>query len=67
LHRIGRAPKGTREAAGIEIRQTIDLCHGEKGQELRRNAEEIKAKFAKAWEADGVARKEMREFLHKYT
>jgi len=67
VHRIGRAPKGTHEAAGLEIRQTIDLCRGEKGQELRRNAEQMKAKFAKAWEADSDARKEMREFLHKYT
>lgn len=67
MHRSGLAPKGTREAVGIEIRQTIDSCRSEKGQELRRNAEQFKVKFAKAWEDDGSARREMRQFLRKYT
>jgi len=67
LHRNGLTPKGTREAVGIEIRQTIDLCRSEKGQELRSNAEKFKVKFAKAWEEDGIAKHEMRSFLHKYT
>ena len=67
IHRNGLAPQGTREAVGIEIRQTIDMCHGEKGQELRRNAEQFKVKFAKAWEQDGIASREIHEFLHKYT
>jgi hypothetical protein len=52
---------------GIEIRQTIDLCRSEKGQELRRNAEKLKVKIKKAWEEDGAARQEIRSFLHKYT
>ena len=52
---------------GIEIRQTIDLCRGEKGQEVRSNAEKLKVEFAKAWgEEDGAARLEIRKFLHKY-
>ncbi|KAF8797535.1 UDP-Glycosyltransferase/glycogen phosphorylase [Phlegmacium glaucopus] len=67
IHRNGIVPKGTREAVGIEIRQTLDLCRGEKGQELRRNAEGFKVKFAKAWEEDGIARKELRSLLRKYT
>ena len=67
MHRNGITPEGTREAVGIEIRQTIDLCRGEKGQELRRNAEQFKVKFAEAWEENGTARKEVRRFLHKYT
>ena len=66
LHRNGLSPAGTREAVGIEVRQTIDLCRSEKGQELRSNAEDLKAKFAKAWNEDGAARQEMRKFLHKY-
>ena len=66
MHRNGIAPQGTREAVGIEIRQTIDLCRSEKGQEMRKNAEEFKVKFAKAWDDDGPARREMRKFLAKY-
>ena len=67
LARNGIAAEGTREAVGIEIRLTIDLCRSEKGQEMRRNAEQLKVKFAKAWEDDGTARQEIRKFLHKYT
>ena len=66
LHRNGITPAGTREAVGIEVRQTIDLCRSEKGQEIRSNAEKLKVKYAKAWEEDGVARQEIRKFLHKY-
>ena len=65
--RNGLAPEGTRHAVGIEIRQTIDLCRSEKGQVIRRNAEQLKVNFAKAWEDDGTARQEIRNFLHKYT
>ena len=67
LARNGLTAEGTREAVGIEIRQTIDLCRSEKGQEMRRNAEQLKVKFAKAWEDDGTARQEIRRVLHKYT
>ena len=67
IHRNGLTPEGTREAVGIELRETIDLCRSEKGQELRRNAEKFKAEFIKAWEEDGTARREIRNFLHKYT
>ena len=68
IYRNGVTPAGSREAVGIEVRQTIDLCRSEKGQEIRSNAEKLKVKFAKAWEEDGVnsARQEMRRFLHKY-
>ena len=65
--RNGLVPEGTRRAVGIELRQTIDLCRSEKGQELRYNAEKFKVKIEKAWEEDGVARQEIRNFLHKYT
>ena len=69
LARNGVAPEGTREAVGIEIRQTVDLCRSEKGQEMRNNAEQLKVnlKFAQTWEEDGIARQEIRKFLHKYT
>ena len=66
IHRNGLTPEGTREAVGIEIRQTIDLCRSEKGQELSNNAEKFKVKFAKAWDEDGIAKQEMRKFLYEY-
>ena len=53
---------GACEAVGIELRQTIDLCRSEKGQELRNNAETFNVKFAEAWE-DGIARQELRNFF----
>ena len=63
--------KGTREAVGVEIRQTIDSTRSEEGLEMRRNAEQIKKKFAKAWEdgedGPGKANREIREFLRKYS
>ena len=66
MYRNGVTPAGTREAVGIEVRETIDLCRSEKGQEIRNNAEKLKLKFAKAWEEDGAARQEIRNFLQKY-
>ena len=67
LARNGIAAEGTREAVGIEIRQIIDLCRSEKGQEKRNNAEKLKVKFAETWEEDGKGRQEIRRFLHRYT
>jgi hypothetical protein len=52
LARNGLAAKGTREAVGIE-----------KGRVMRSNAEQLKLKFAKAWEDDGTARQEIRKVL----
>ena len=66
LRRNGRAAKGTREAVGAEIRQVLDECRGQKGAELRKNAESMKAQFVDAWKDNGVARKELRRFLAKY-
>ena len=67
IARNGLTAKGTREAVGIEIRQTIDLCRSEKGREMKSNAEQFKVKFAQTWEEDGMARQEIRKFLQKYT
>ena len=67
IHRNGLTPQGTRAAVGVEIRQTIDLCHSEKGWELTRNAEKFRATFRNAWEEDDAARREIRNFLYKYT
>ncbi|KDR73135.1 hypothetical protein GALMADRAFT_721979 [Galerina marginata CBS 339.88] len=66
LHRNGRAAKGTRDAVGVELRDVIDACRGEKGEELRKNAEDIKAKLFEAWQEDGVSRKELQAFLENF-
>ncbi|KAF4610327.1 hypothetical protein D9613_010450 [Agrocybe pediades] len=66
LLRNGRVPKGTREAVGIEIREVIDLVRGAKGDELRRNAESFKIKFAEVWEENGISRKEAQALLEKF-
>ena len=66
IYRNGLTPVGSREAVGIEVRQIVDLCRSEKGQEIRNNTEMLKVKFAKAREEDGAARQEIRNFLDKY-
>jgi len=66
IFRNGLTPAGSREAVGIEVRQIIDLCRSEKGQEIRSNAEKLKVKFAKALHEGGAARQEIRNFLAKY-
>ncbi|KAH9476166.1 UDP-glucosyltransferase 45 [Psilocybe cubensis] len=66
LLRNGRQAKGTREAVGIEIRDVLDACRGEKGAELRKNAQAIKAKFDKTWQADGISRKDFNACLEQY-
>jgi hypothetical protein len=67
LARNGIVAEGSREAVGIEIKQTIDLCRSEKGQEKRSNAEKMKVKFAQTWEEGGMGRQEIRKFLRKCT
>jgi len=64
--RNGLAAKGTREAVGKEFREVIDACRGGQGDELRRNAQEMKRKFEKAWENDGEAKRELKGFLERY-
>lgn len=66
LLRNGRKSKGSREAVGIEIRQVLDACRGQKGEELRKNAEAMKTKFKETWEANGVSRGKFQAFLDKY-
>ena len=67
IHRNGLTPQGTRTAVGIEIWQSIDLCHSEKGRKLTKNAEKFRVMFMKACDEDGAARREIRNFLYKYT
>ena len=37
------------------IREVLDACRGEQGDETRRKTEEMKRKFEKAWEDGGEA------------
>lgn len=64
--RNGRKALGTRRAVGIEIREVIDACRGPKGDEMQRNAQTLKARFAKTWGEGGVSRNELRAFLKKH-
>lgn len=59
----GKTPKGTQDAVGTEMREVIDQCHGEIGQEKRKNVLRIKSELAKAWEHEGIARAAIREFI----
>lgn len=58
--------KGTREAVGVEIRGVIQACRGEKGDELRANAREMKRRLVEAVEVGGVSRVELGRFFEKY-
>ncbi|KAF8965570.1 hypothetical protein BDZ97DRAFT_1757126 [Flammula alnicola] len=60
--RHGRAPKGTREAVGDEMRQVIDDCRGPKGEAMRQNAERLKKEFARSWEDGGEGKRELQHF-----
>lgn len=64
--RNGHKPKGTREAVGVEFRKVLDMCRGEKGAEMRKNAEYMKAQFFLSWGPDGVSRRQFNAFLAKY-
>ena len=63
LLRNGRAAKGTREAVGVEIREIIDAARGPRGEQLRKNAQEMQVKFSGAWKEDGSSRKELLKFI----
>ena len=65
-YRHGRAARGTREAVGIEIRGILDDCRSSKGEQVRRNAEVLKEKFAEAWGNEGSSRRELQAFLGEY-
>ncbi|KAF9557517.1 UDP-Glycosyltransferase/glycogen phosphorylase [Agrocybe pediades] len=67
LHRSGKGAAGTREAVGAEIRTVIDICRGPRGAELQRNAKNMQARMAKAWDEEGPARRELSAFLKKYS
>ncbi|KAJ7868679.1 hypothetical protein B0H13DRAFT_2558393 [Mycena leptocephala] len=62
----GRVPRGTREAAGAEFREIVDLCRGEVGMEKRKNALRMRAEFVGAWAAGGSSMMALNEFFAKY-
>lgn len=66
LMRNGRKPKGTHNAVGVEIQEVLDECCGPKGDALRKNAQNMKAKLRQSWGPDGVARKDFNAFLKKH-
>jgi len=64
--RTGLAAKGTRKAVGKEFPEVLDACHGEQGEKLRRNVEEMKRKYQKAWDDDREAKRGLNAFLERY-
>ncbi|KAG5637116.1 hypothetical protein H0H81_005709 [Sphagnurus paluster] len=66
IYRNGKTPKGTREAVGEEIRRVLDICKGEEGDQMRRNAERLKVEFRNVWEKGGSAILEVQKFLKDY-
>ncbi|KAF8194683.1 hypothetical protein BJ912DRAFT_1087311 [Pholiota molesta] len=67
IRRLGdRAPQGTREAVGRELREVIDQVRGPKGAEMAQNAARVKEAIAHAWEEGGVGKRELHAFLAKF-
>ncbi|KAJ7671650.1 UDP-Glycosyltransferase/glycogen phosphorylase [Mycena polygramma] len=58
-----KAPRGTREAVGIEIREIIHQARGDVGEEKRKNVEQLKQELNKAWNDDGAAKCALKAFL----
>lgn len=67
LRMHGCKAEGISKAVGVEIREVLDACRGDKGEQLRKNAGFMKAKFARSWGADGISRKDFNAFLSKYS
>ncbi|KAJ7265620.1 hypothetical protein C8J57DRAFT_390312 [Mycena rebaudengoi] len=59
----GKVPQGTRAAVGAEFRSLIDDFRGSVGEEKKRNAQRMKAEYARAWEEGGSARAAVGAFL----
>lgn len=66
LHRFrGRKPEETRAAVGREMRKVISAMCGEVVQELKKNAEAMRAEMQKSWDEGGAAQKELAPLLEK--
>ncbi|KAJ7678554.1 UDP-Glycosyltransferase/glycogen phosphorylase [Mycena rosella] len=62
-----RAPRGTCEAVGIEVRSIIDHSRGDAGREKRKNVAQLKLKLGNAWDDEGPARRAMQACLAPHT
>ncbi|KAJ6460357.1 hypothetical protein C8R47DRAFT_1242821 [Mycena vitilis] len=67
LYGSDKAPRGTREAVGIEIREIIDQARGDVGEEKRNNVERLRQELNEAWNDDGAAKCALKAFLKSYS
>ena len=63
VHRLGRTPIGTLEAVREEAHDVLDKAFGEDGARKRANIKHLSQKIGKAWDEDGSARRELRQFI----
>lgn len=63
VHRLGRVPVGTVEAAHQEANDVLEDAFGEDGAEKRANAQRMKEALGQAWDEDGTSTRDLRSFL----
>ena len=63
IHRLGRPPIGTLEAVREEAHDILKKAFGEDGARKRANLKLLSQKIRKAWEDDGIAKRELRRFI----
>ncbi|KAK7682538.1 hypothetical protein QCA50_014338 [Cerrena zonata] len=63
IHRLGRAPIGTIEAAREEAHSVLDNAFGEDGSRKRANMKKLQQEVTNTWNEDGPARRDLRRFI----
>ena len=60
---MGHAPIGTMDSARDEVRSVLEKAFGEDGAKKRANMKLLQGEFLKAWDEEGLARKDLRRFV----
>ncbi|OSD06681.1 glycosyltransferase family 1 protein [Trametes coccinea BRFM310] len=63
VFRTGKRPRGTVKAVREEVRAVLARAQGRDGKEMRRRLGVVRERLCEAWEAGGVARREMEMFI----
>ena len=63
IYRLGHAPIGTMNSARDEVRSVLEKAFGEDGAKKRANMKLLQGEFLKAWDEEGLARKDLRRFV----
>jgi hypothetical protein len=58
---------GTVEAVVLEVEEMLQRIGGEEGATKRRNAEEVRDRFRRAWEVDGTGLEDFKRLLQDVT